>query len=36
LGCFDLPVRRGRAAAWYEFEPVYYRLYYKLRNNVFY
>ena len=36
LGCFDLPVRRARAAAWYEFEPVYYRVYYKLRNNVFY
>jgi peptidoglycan pentaglycine glycine transferase (the first glycine) len=36
LGCFDLPVRRMRAAAWYRFEPVYYRLYYKLRNNVFY
>jgi lipid II:glycine glycyltransferase (peptidoglycan interpeptide bridge formation enzyme) len=36
LGCFDLPVRRVRAAAWYKFEPVYYRLYYKLRNNVFY
>jgi peptidoglycan pentaglycine glycine transferase (the first glycine) len=36
LGCFDLPVRRARAAAWYRFEPVYYRLYYKLRNNVFY
>jgi lipid II:glycine glycyltransferase (peptidoglycan interpeptide bridge formation enzyme) len=36
LGCFDLPVKRGRAAAWYKFEPVYYRLYYKLNNNVFY
>jgi peptidoglycan pentaglycine glycine transferase (the first glycine) len=36
LGCFDLPVRRARAAAWYRFEPVYYRLHYKLRNNVFY
>ena len=36
LGCLDLPVRRARAAAWYKFEPVYYRLYYKLRNNVFY
>jgi lipid II:glycine glycyltransferase (peptidoglycan interpeptide bridge formation enzyme) len=36
LGCYDLPVGRVRAAAWYKFEPVYYRLYYKLRNNVFY
>jgi peptidoglycan pentaglycine glycine transferase (the first glycine) len=36
LGCFDLPVKPARAAAWYKFEPVYYRLYYKLKNNVFY
>lgn len=36
LGCFDLPVKRARAAAWYKFEPAYYRLYYKLKNNVFY
>jgi peptidoglycan pentaglycine glycine transferase (the first glycine) len=36
LGCFDLPVRKTWAAAWYELEPVYYRLYYKLKNNVFY
>jgi len=36
LGCFDLPVKRIRAAAWYKLEPVYYRLYYKLKNNVFY
>jgi peptidoglycan pentaglycine glycine transferase (the first glycine) len=36
LGCYDLPVKRIRAAAWYKLEPVYYRLYYKLKNNVFY
>jgi peptidoglycan pentaglycine glycine transferase (the first glycine) len=36
LGCFDLPVRKAWATAWYELEPVYYRLYYKLNNNVFY
>jgi peptidoglycan pentaglycine glycine transferase (the first glycine) len=36
LGCFDLPVERLRAAAWYRLEPTYYRLYYKLKNNVFY
>ena len=36
LGCFDLPVKRARAAAWYKLEPLYYRLYYKLKNNIFY
>ena len=36
LGCYDLPVKRARAAAWYKLEPLYYRLYYKLKNNVFY
>jgi peptidoglycan pentaglycine glycine transferase (the first glycine) len=36
LGCYDLPVGRVRAAAWYRLEPTYYRLYYKLKNNVFY
>jgi lipid II:glycine glycyltransferase (peptidoglycan interpeptide bridge formation enzyme) len=36
LGCFDLPIKRARAAAWYRLEPVYYRLYYKLKDNVFY
>jgi peptidoglycan pentaglycine glycine transferase (the first glycine) len=35
-GCYDLPVERLRAAAWYRLEPTYYRLYYKLKNNVFY
>src|ERR687889_517084 len=35
-GCYDLPVERLRAAAWYKLEPTYYRLYYKLKNNVFY
>jgi peptidoglycan pentaglycine glycine transferase (the first glycine) len=36
LGCLDLPVKPVRAAAWYRFEPVYYRLYYKLKREVFY
>ena len=36
LGCLDLPIKRARAAAWYRFEPVYYRLYYKLKHDVFY
>ena len=36
LGCLDLPVKPVRAAAWYRFEPVYYRLYQKLKHEVFY
>ncbi len=36
LGCLDLPIKRRRAAAWYRFEPVYYRLYYKLKHDIFY
>ena len=36
LGCYDLSVKKTRAAAWYKLEPLYYRLYYKLNNNVFY
>ncbi|MDQ4063847.1 MAG: peptidoglycan bridge formation glycyltransferase FemA/FemB family protein, partial [Actinomycetota bacterium] len=36
LGCFDLPIKQVRAAAWYRFEPIYYRLYYKLKKDVFY
>jgi hypothetical protein len=29
-------VERDRAATWYRFEPVYYHLYQKLKQNVFY
>jgi peptidoglycan pentaglycine glycine transferase (the first glycine) len=36
LGCLDLPVKPVQAAAWYRFEPVYYRLYYKLKHDIFY
>jgi len=36
VGCLDLPLKNASAKAWYELEPAYYRLYYKLRNNVFY
>jgi lipid II:glycine glycyltransferase (peptidoglycan interpeptide bridge formation enzyme) len=36
LGCLDPPVKNARAEAWYGFEPAYYRLYYKLRGDVFY
>ncbi len=36
LGCLDLPIKRVCAAAWYRFEPVYYRLHQKLEQNVFY
>ena len=33
LGCLDLPLKGVCAAAWYRFEPVYYRLYQKLKQN---
>ena len=36
IGCLDLPVKPRNAALWYGLEPYYYRLYYKLKNNVFY
>jgi lipid II:glycine glycyltransferase (peptidoglycan interpeptide bridge formation enzyme) len=36
VGCLDLPLKNARAKAWYNLEPAYYRLYYKLRGNVFY
>jgi peptidoglycan pentaglycine glycine transferase (the first glycine) len=36
LGCLDLVVQPMRAAAWYRFEPIYYRLYQKLKHEVFY
>jgi len=36
LGCLDLPVKPVQAAVWYRLEPVYYRLYYKLKREVFY
>ncbi len=36
LGCLDLTVQPMRAAAWYRFEPIYYRLYQKLKHEVFY
>jgi peptidoglycan pentaglycine glycine transferase (the first glycine) len=36
IGCLDLPLKNTRARAWYELEPAYYRLYYKVRHNVFY
>jgi lipid II:glycine glycyltransferase (peptidoglycan interpeptide bridge formation enzyme) len=36
LGCLDLPIKPARANAWHRFEPVYNRLYYKLKGNVFY
>jgi lipid II:glycine glycyltransferase (peptidoglycan interpeptide bridge formation enzyme) len=36
VGCLDLPIKNARARAWYELEPAYYRLYYKLKKNVFY
>lgn len=36
LGCMDLAVKPRLAAAWHSVEPLYYRAYYKLKNNVFY
>jgi peptidoglycan pentaglycine glycine transferase (the first glycine) len=36
LGCLDLPIKSVRAAACYRFEPIYYRLYQKLKHEVFY
>lgn len=36
LGCLDLPVRNVRAAAWYRFEPLYYRLHLRLRHDNYY
>ncbi|MEJ7652112.1 MAG: GNAT family N-acetyltransferase [Chloroflexia bacterium] len=36
LGCLDLPIHKLRAAAWYRFEPLYYRAYQKLKHDVHY
>ena len=36
LGCLDLPINPRRAAAWHTLEPLYYRAYLKLKNNIFY
>jgi peptidoglycan pentaglycine glycine transferase (the first glycine) len=35
-GCLDLSLKNTQAAAWYRLEPAYYRMYYKLKGNVFY
>ncbi len=36
VGCLDLPVRSTRARLWDKIEPVYYRLYQRLRGNIYY
>lgn len=36
VGCYDLPVKPLQANAWYRLEPLYYRVYYKLKNDIFY
>lgn len=36
LGCMDLPVRPRLAAAWHGIEPLYQRLYPRLKNDIFY
>jgi peptidoglycan pentaglycine glycine transferase (the first glycine) len=36
VGCFDLPIKRARAKLWNHIEPVYYRLYQKLKGDIYY
>ena len=36
VGCLDLPVKPAQAAAWYRLEPLYYRAYFRLKNDIFY
>ena len=35
-GCYDLPIKRVRAELWNKVEPIYYRLYHKLKGNIYY
>ena len=36
VGCLDLPIKRVRAELWDKVEPVYYRLYQRLKGDVYY
>ena len=36
IGCFDLPIRSVRAKLWNSIEPWYYRLYRKLKGDIYY
>jgi lipid II:glycine glycyltransferase (peptidoglycan interpeptide bridge formation enzyme) len=36
VGCWDLPVSPVRAALWNRTEPVYYRLYQRLKGDLYY
>jgi hypothetical protein len=36
VGCWDLPVSPVRAALWNRVEPVYYRLYQRLKGDIYY
>ncbi|CAN5907201.1 peptidoglycan bridge formation glycyltransferase FemA/FemB family protein [soil metagenome] len=36
VGCLDLPVMPARAKLWNRFEPMYYRLYRKLKGDIYY
>jgi lipid II:glycine glycyltransferase (peptidoglycan interpeptide bridge formation enzyme) len=36
VGCYDWPIRKIPAAAWYRWEPIYYRLYQRLKHDVYY
>ena len=35
LRCLELPIKQATAEARHKFEPAYYRLYYKLKTNLF-
>jgi lipid II:glycine glycyltransferase (peptidoglycan interpeptide bridge formation enzyme) len=36
LGCLDLPVKPTRAKMWNRVEPIYYRLYQRLKGDIYY
>ncbi len=36
LGCLDLPVKPTRAKMWNRMEPIYYRLYQRLKGDIYY
>ncbi len=35
-GCYDLPIKRVRANLWNKIEPAYYRVYNKLKGDIYY
>lgn len=36
VGCYDLPIKQARAWAWYNFEPIYYRIRRRIFNQNYY